>query len=91
MSYVDLENASPEDVITHFVLQCRGAGGHFLPYSDNQIVEEWLKSAGDADELLVVLSEALPDFFTTGAKSLAGVKKIVLLRLQDRRARRRSV
>ena len=88
MSYVDLQNASPEDLITHFVLQCRGAGGHFLPYSDNQIVEEWLKAAGDPDELLIVLSEALPDYFGGGAKSLAGVRKIVHLRLTDRRARR---
>lgn len=90
MSYVDLANASPEDVITHFVLQCRGNGGHFLPYTDNQIVSSWLKEAGDPDELLVVLSEALPTYFNNGAKSLAGIKKIVHLRLQDRRTRRTS-
>lgn len=89
MSYIDLEHASPEELITLFVIQCRGAGGLFLPYSDHQIVAEWLQAAGDADELLVVLSEALPDYFNGGAKkSLAGVRKIVHLRLADRRARR---
>jgi hypothetical protein len=38
----------------------------------------------------VVLSEALPDYFGAGRKSLAGVKKLVHLRIQDRRARLRS-
>ena len=97
VSYVDLENATPENVVAHFVLECRG-GGAFLPYSDHQIVTEWLvASNGDLDELLVVLSEALPAYFS-GAdaaakkrpRSLVGIRKIVQLRLEDRRGRRRG-
>ncbi len=93
MSYVDLENLAPEDLILHYVLECRGQG-LFLPYQDYQIIDEWLGALPDTDEVLLVLSEVLPEFFapkTPGAqakaRSLSGVRKLVLSRLKDRAMR----
>jgi hypothetical protein len=75
MSYVDLDKMTPEDVILHFVLECRGAG-HFLPYQDYQIIEEWIVAAsGDADELLVVLSDVLPPYFAPPAPKSKGAER----------------
>lgn len=93
MSFLDLNEASPQDVVTQFVLQHRNSG-HFLPYSDHEIVNEWLAAAAELDDLLVVLSDLLPVYFAPGAgatarkpKSLAGLRKMVCLRLRDRRDR----
>jgi hypothetical protein len=88
MSYLDLEKLAPEDLILHYVLECRGQG-LFLPYQDYQIIEEWLSALPDTDELLLVLSEVLPEFFAGEKKgrSLAGCRKLVLSRLKDRAMR----
>lgn len=92
MSFVDLDKLSPEDLILHYVLECRGRG-HFLPYSDYQIIDDWLKVSPDADELLLVLSDVLPSFFQGDGKrdaprSLGGANRRVLRRLKDRAMRR---
>ena len=95
MTHVDLDKLAPEDLILHYVLECRGQG-LFLPYQDYQIIDEWLGALPDPDELLLVLSEVLPEFFKTtrnGAeadakpRSLSGVRKLVLSRLKDRAMR----
>lgn len=88
MSYVDLEKLAPQDLILHYVLECRGQG-LFLPYQDHQIIEEWLTALPDPEQLLVVLSEVLPDFFAGEKKprSLGGCRKLVLSRLKDRAMR----
>lgn len=92
MSFLDLDKLSPEDLILHYVLEVRGRG-HFLPYSDYQIIDEWLLAVKDPDELLLVLADVLPDFFAKKAegggqpRSLAGARRLVLRRLQDRAMR----
>jgi hypothetical protein len=80
-------------LIVQYVLECRGQG-LFLPYQDYQVVDEWLRAAGangmTPDDLLLVLSEALPAFYGAGAtanarpRSLAGVKRLVMSRVKDR-------
>lgn len=85
MSYLDLDKLAPEDLILQYVLDCRGEG-LFLPYQDYQIIEEWLGALSNVDELLMVLSEVLPPFFSGDNKprSLTGCRKLVLSRLKDR-------
>lgn len=88
MSFIDLDNLSPQDLILQYVLECR-SGGHFLPYLDYQIIEEWLLQSPSADDLLLVLSEVLPDFFAKSReghqpRSLRGARRLVLSRLKDR-------
>ena len=91
MTFLDLDKLTPEDLIVQYVLECRGSG-HFLPYLDYGVVEDWVKASADVDELLLVLSEVLPGFFTPqseGAKprALTGARKLVLRRLKDRAMR----
>ena len=86
MSFLDLDKLPPEDLIVHYVLECRG--GLFLPYQDYQVIDEWLAATRDPDELLLVLSDLLPSYFEAGEKgrsrSLSGLRKLVLSRLKDR-------
>lgn len=91
MSFIDLDKLSPQDLILQYVLECRGSG-HFLPYSDHEIIASWLKATTDLDELLLVLSDVLPQFFEGDGKrdkprSLTGANKLVLRRLKDRAMR----
>jgi hypothetical protein len=88
MSFVDLDNLTPQGLILHYVLECRGQG-HFLPYLDYQVIDEWLALAPSADDLLLILSEILPDYFAkTGdsrrGRSLRGARRLVVSRLKER-------
>lgn len=82
---------SPKDLVANYVLECRGQG-HFLPYQDYQVLHEWLQYAQSVDDLLVVLSEVLPDFYgvtqSKGAKprSLLSAKKRVVEKLTQLRS-----
>jgi len=92
VSYIQLDQLTPEGLIVQYVIECRGSG-HFLPYVDHQIIDEWLKAASDADELLVVLADFLPAYFAKGTdpkrpKPLSGARKGVLTVLKDRASRR---
>jgi hypothetical protein len=93
MTFLDIDKLTPEDLIVHYVLECRGSG-HFLPYIDYQVIEEWLAASRDADDLLVILSDVLPRFYARDAradgskpKPLTGARKLVLSRLKDRAMR----
>ena len=96
MSFLDLDKLSPEDLIVHYVLECRGSG-LFLPYQDYQIIEDWLAATADADELLLVLSDVLPSYFGKGTgqsgrpRPLGGCRKLVLSRLKDLGMRKPAV
>ena len=89
MSFVDLDTLSPADLIAQYVLECRGQG-LFLPYADYQVIAEWLGAVGDADALLLILSDVLPPFFggqkAAGKRpgSLNSVRGLVLSRARDR-------
>jgi hypothetical protein len=94
VSYYDIDKAHPQDLIVSYVLDLRRQGC-FLPYTDYHIVSEWLRGAGgDVDELLLVLSEVLPQYYADGAqtsrrpRTLSGARKLVLSRLNDRAMRK---
>jgi hypothetical protein len=91
VTFVDLEKLAPEDLIVQYVVECRGSG-HFLPYVDYQVIEEWLGASPCADDLLLVLADVLPDFFSQQGdrakpRSLTGARKLVLRRLKDKAMR----
>ena len=67
-------------MICQYIAECRG-GGHFLPYADHEIVEEWIHFAPSPEILLIVLSDILPEYFEqkrSVPRSLKGVHKKVL-------------
>lgn len=94
MSFYDIDTAHPQDLIVSYILDLTRQGC-FLPYGDYHIVGEWLERVeGNTDELLLVLSEVLPKYFAVNSlkqgrfRSLAGVRKLVLSRLESRAMRR---
>jgi hypothetical protein len=85
MSVLDIDNMQGLDLITHYVLECR-AKGHFLPYTDHEIITRWLAAAGNSDQLLVILSDILPEFYSktpSRPRSLKLVNKKVLRRINE--------
>ena len=62
MSFYDLSKLSKEELIAQFVLEsCQSSGS--LAYHDYQIIDFWLEKAhGDADLVLLILSECLPKY-----------------------------
>lgn len=82
MAFLDVAKLDGEELIAQYVLSFRHSG-HFLPYEDYQIVQEWLKVARDPDRLLVILSEYLPPYFEKARNlpfpaSLKGIHKLIL-------------
>jgi hypothetical protein len=74
--------------VVQYVLELR-AQGHFLPYQDYEIVAGWVEAASGEDELLLVLAEILPGFFSKvpiggKPKSLSSVNKKVLKALKTK-------
>jgi len=74
--------------VVQYILDLRSQG-HFLPYQDYEIVASWVNAASEEDELLLVLSEVLPDFFAkvpagSKPKSLTSVNKKVLRALKTK-------
>jgi len=91
MSYVDVDTLRPPELVAHYILACKGQA-LFLPYQDYAVIDEWLASAPGLDALLLILAEVVPPFFAgqgsragarTKAKSLGGLRKLVLKRLHD--------
>lgn len=58
----DPEQARDEELISRFVVECRGQG-HMLPYEDYRIIHRWMVAGGNADALLLLLAEILPDYY----------------------------
>jgi hypothetical protein len=92
MSFGDFDQLTPSHLIAQYVLECRGVG-QALPYTDYEIIEEWLAAAATADDLLLVLSDILPEFFSGEKKrskprSLKGARKKVLRKLKESSALR---
>ena len=51
------------ELVSGYVVECRGKG-HFLPYSDHEVIKNWIDHAPDADTLLSILDEVLPEFYS---------------------------
>ena len=62
LSYIPPEQLQGSALIVQYVVECR-AKGHFLPYDEHRLINKWLAVATDADILLLILSELLPDFY----------------------------
>ena len=62
MSYIPPSQLEGAALIAQYVIDCR-AKGHFLPYDEHRIINKWLAASDDADSLLLILSDVLPDFY----------------------------
>ncbi len=87
MSLVSYEDLNPEQLISQYVLECRGKG-NMIALNDHYIISEWLKAAPSSDKLLLVLADILPEYFAKRADksqppSLKGLQKKVLKKLKD--------
>ena len=93
MSRMDVDGLSPSGLVTQYVIECMGTG-HFLPYEDNQLIETWIKAAPTLDDLLLILSELLPPYFSSQGKkrppprSLKGIHAKVLKGLREQTMRK---
>lgn len=91
MSIVDLNNLSDTGLVAQYVIDLLGQG-HFLSRDDHARIESWIKLGVTVDDILIVLSEVLPDRIENARAqgqrivSLASVGKIVERRLKDRRS-----
>lgn len=87
MALVDLDKLSPAALIAQFVVQCRDAGP-VLPYTDYEVIDEWIAAERDIDQLLLVLGDVLPAYFDPAARStrkprsLKGARRQVMKRLR---------
>ncbi len=91
MSFLSPTFLEGQKLITQYIIEYRGRG-HFLPYDDHRIIERWLELMPDADSLLLILSDLVPDFYAKGAErsqppSLARLDKKVRRILEARRDR----
>lgn len=67
MSLIDTRKLTDEALITQLILECRGSG-LFLPYSDHEIIQNWIKSTPDIDRLLLILADLLPQVYKKDTK-----------------------
>lgn len=95
MSYIPPEQLQGAALIVQYVIDLR-AKGHFLPYDEHRIINKWIAAAGDADTLLLILADLLPDFYgkaqnRTHPPSLSRLDKKVTQILDTRRHREHFV
>ncbi len=62
MSFIPSDQLDGPNLIAQFIIEYRGRG-HFLPYDDHQLLKKWIAQAGNVDELLLILSDIVPEFF----------------------------
>lgn len=79
------------NLIAYYVLECRNQG-HFLPYEDYEVIDIWLEEAKDPEDLLLILSDILPNHLNKKGKfsrppGLKPIKDKVLKRLKEKKSR----
>ena len=61
MGFIDLSRLTATELVTQFIL-CRRDKGFCLPYQEYALIDEWLSAADhDADKLLLILSDLIPE------------------------------
>lgn len=55
-------NPSSLELVVQYILEHRGSG-HFLPYNDYELVRQWVARSNGAEELLLILSDLLPEYY----------------------------
>lgn len=87
MSFANPQNLTPSELVAQYVLSLKG-NALFLPYQDYAVIDHWLANSQSLDELLLILSDLLPPFFTQNRKpSLVGIQSLVLNRLTANKMR----
>jgi hypothetical protein len=92
MSLIDLDSLPPADLIAQYILELKGSG-NILPYTDYECIGAWLKElSNDSDQLLLILSEILPNYFSpekpnNKRRNLKGVDKSVFKAIKEMKMR----
>jgi hypothetical protein len=85
MSIIDINQLSPIQLITQYVVETLGSG-HCLSRDDAARVESWVKMAPSSDELMVLLEELLPQKVE---KARQGGRKVTSLGLVHKTVQKR--
>lgn len=90
MSLVNFDQLSQQELVLNYLIEVRGRG-LFFPYSDLDLVNQWIKLCPDFDELLVILGDTAPSYFqstdqgkVTKSRNLKGFHKIVMKKMSER-------
>ena len=87
MTIADTNNMNDMSLIVHFVIETRNRG-LFLPYQDLEIIESWVNSCSNANDLLLLLDEHLPSFYRKYEDrpfppSLSRVRNFILKKIRN--------
>lgn len=92
MSFMDVDQLSPLDLITQYVLEVRGRG-HFVTREESSVIQSWLDLAGNQPEIVIlVLAEIFPDRLAKALAAkrknvtMAGINRSVRKKLEERKA-----
>ena len=92
MSFVDIDNLSPLDLVTQYVLEVRGRG-HFITREESSLIQSWLDIAGNQPEIVILALEGiLPERLAKAREankknvSMAGINKSVRKKLEDHKS-----
>ncbi len=62
-----IENKSEAiEIITGYIIECRDRG-HFLTYSDHEIIDGWINEASHLEGLLSILHQVIPQYYEQNA------------------------
>ena len=87
MTIADTNSMNDMSLIVHFVLETRNRG-LFLPYQDIEVIESWINTCQDTNDLLLLLDEHLPGFYRKHDDKpfpppLTGVKNFILKKIRN--------
>ena len=85
MSILDLSSLSERELIFHYDLSCKQQGLN-LPYSDLLVIDCWLTEINhDADALLLILADTLPQYFAKRTKhaTLKNIQKSISQKIRE--------
>lgn len=90
MSLLDVDQLSPLDLVTQYILEVRGRG-HFVTREESSLIQTWLEIAGNQPEILILVLEGiLPDRLVKARAAkqknvtMAGINRSVRKQLEDR-------
>lgn len=92
MSFLDIDNLSPLDLVTQYILEVRGRG-HFVTREESTLIQAWLEIAGNQPEIVILALESiLPERLIKAREAnkknvtMIGINKSVRKKLEDQKS-----
>ena len=82
MSYFDIQSSSDRNIVCQFLIE-KLSLGHFLRYTDYEIIDRWLFESKNVEQLLLVIEEVLNSGSAKQNFSVKSLEKKILRRLQN--------